>query len=96
MSIQSSLYWQSNAERAAAVVPNDSANLTLESSRPSNSQSARALWVGGTGTVKVTLDGQRDTDAVTFAAVPAGTLLPFQIKKVWATGTTATLIVALF
>lgn len=46
-----------------------------------------ALWVGGTGNVKVTAVG--GTVAV-FTAVPAGTYLSIRIRRVWSTGTTAT------
>lgn len=53
----------------------------------------RALWVGGAGAVKV--DMKRTGTAVTFSGIPAGTLLPFRITKIYTTGTTATLMVAL-
>lgn len=58
----------------------------------SNAQ-ARALWVGGAGNVRVTTVGGED---VLFSGVPAGTVLPVSVKRVWATNTTATLIVALY
>lgn len=57
-------------------------------------QPCRGVWVGGAGNVKVTM--QRDGTQVTFTAVPAGTLLPVAASRVWATGTTATLMVALY
>lgn len=50
-----------------------------------------ALYIGGIGDVKVD-DFQGHTS--TFKAVPQGTILPGQFKKVYLTGTTATLIVA--
>lgn len=53
----------------------------------------RGLWVGGAGNVKV--DMKRGGAGVTFSAVPAGTLLPFRITKIYNSGTTATLMVAL-
>jgi hypothetical protein len=49
------------------------------------------LYVGGTGDVKVDLVGG---GTVTFKAVPVGTILPVQVTKVYATGTTATFLVA--
>ncbi len=53
----------------------------------------RALYVGGTGDVAVIpIDG---TAAVTFSAVPAGSLLPIACSKVMSTNTSATLIVGL-
>lgn len=56
-------------------------------------QNVRGLWIGGAGTISVI--ATNDTAAVSFT-VPAGTLLPVFAKKVMATGTTATNIVALF
>lgn len=53
---------------------------------------SRALYIGGAGAVKVTT--LKGTD-LTFAAVPVGTVLHVRAKKVFATGTTATNIVAL-
>ena len=51
----------------------------------------RALWVDVGGNIKVTLlDGTTDTFTVL-----AG-LLPFCVRRVWATGTTATGIHALY
>lgn len=50
------------------------------------------IYVGGTGALRVlTLDGKD----VTFAAVPAGTTIPLQVKRVLASGTGATLLVGL-
>lgn len=69
---------------AASVTPSDGTAL---------SPLAAALWVGGAGSVTVvTYEGQ----TVTFNAVAAGTLLPISCQYVKATGTTATLIVALW
>lgn len=74
----------SPAGNAAAVTPNDSADLSV---------AGRALWVGGTGNVAlVTVGG----NTVTLANVPAGTMLPVRTARVLATGTTATSIVALW
>ena len=72
------------ATSAVAVTASDSTVLPV----------TRALWVGGLGPVAVIFSN--DTAAVTLAAVPAGTLLPVQVTKVMATGTTATLIIALY
>lgn len=52
----------------------------------------RALYIGGTGAVAVTMEGGGD---VTFAAVPAGAVLPIRVTKVLSTGTAATSIVGL-
>jgi hypothetical protein len=51
------------------------------------------LYVGGTGNVSVVTIGG---DIITFNGVPAGTTLPIQVVKLRSTGTTATLINALW
>jgi hypothetical protein len=51
-----------------------------------------AIWVGGPGIVVAVLDNDH---AVNFTCV-AGQLLPLRVKRVNATGTTATLMQALF
>lgn len=68
----------------AAVTPHDTNNLATFT---------RGLWVGGAGTLRVTLVGGSQLD---FAGVPAGILLPLRVQRVHATGTTATGIVALW
>ncbi len=51
----------------------------------------KALYVGGAGTLKVRMRAsQTDT---TFSAVAAGSLLPIEVDRVYATGTSATGIV---
>lgn len=72
------------ADRWEELTPNDETELDP---RP------RALWIGGAGNLELT--GVDDVDA-TFEGVPVGTLLPARPKKVKATGTTATLILALY
>ncbi|WBT07098.1 hypothetical protein PFY01_05240 [Brevundimonas vesicularis] len=74
------------ARRAAAVTPSDAADLTTY---------AKALYVGAAGNVRVLTVGGEDIDAVTFANHPVG-WLPVQVRRVLATGTTATQIVAAF
>lgn len=53
---------------------------------------ASALYVGGTGDVTVRTEAGT---SLLFSAVPVGAILPVRCDKVMATGTTATLIVAL-
>lgn len=72
------------ATRAAAVTPNDGADLAWPT---------RSLYVGGAGNISV--DMADSGSAVVFNGVPAGTFMPLRVKRVRATGTTATLIVAL-
>ncbi len=72
------------ANGAAAITPSDSTDLATY---------ARAIYVGVGGNIKVDL-----TDAgtgVTFVGVPQGTILPVQVKRVYATGTTASSLVAM-
>ncbi len=69
-----------------AVTPNDNNDLTPFA--------FRGLYIGGTGNVAV-VPVENDQTVVTFSAVPVGTILPIQVRKVKATGTTATLIIAL-
>lgn len=49
--------------------------------------STRALYTGSGGDIKVTTVGG---DTVTFKSVPAGTLLPVRVARLWSTGTTVT------
>lgn len=56
----------------------------------------KSIWVGGTGDVTVLMiNATDDSQTVKFSAVPAGTLLPIQVRRVMSTGTTATLMVGL-
>ena len=70
-------------EDAAAVTPSDTADLPQFS----------VIYVGGAGAVKVTT---AQGTAVTFSGLNAGTVLPVRVRRVWATGTTATLLTAVF
>lgn len=77
------LYDTHNFDHAAAVTPNDSANLP----------SPGILFIGGAGNVKVdTIGGQ----TVTVNGVTAGTTLRLLVAKVYATGTTATNITVMY
>lgn len=84
---QRSVAVDSYARMAMAVTTNDAADLPTY---------AKALWIGGAGNVVVIpMNAVDDANTVTFTAVPAGTLLPVQVRRVLNTGTTATLIVGL-
>jgi len=72
------------ATRAIAVTPNDGTDLTFVT---------RSLYVGGAGNVSVDLADSGSS--IVFIGVPAGTFLPVRVKRVRATSTTATSIVAL-
>jgi hypothetical protein len=51
------------------------------------------IYVGGLGNVKVTT---AQGDDVTFTNVQAGSVLPVQVIRVWATGTTASNLVRIY
>jgi hypothetical protein len=72
------------AVRGVTIVPSDTVDL------PSPT---RGIWVGGGGNLAVILAG--DTVAITLTAVPIGRL-ELAARRVMATNTTATLMVALF
>lgn len=74
----------SPARKWAAVTPHDTNVL---------SPTPRALYVGGAGNIVLT--GVDGVDA-TFSAVPAGTVLPVMPRRVKSTGTTATLLIAMY
>lgn len=71
--------------KAAEITPSDVADLQ---------EFSRAIYVGTTGDIKVEMG--EDDSVVTFKDVQGGSLLPITVQKVFATGTTATNIVALF
>jgi hypothetical protein len=73
-----------NPVRAVAVTPSDGADIVA-------GQAAVALYIGGAGTLSF-IDAIGNTVAATVVAGP----FPFQVKRVRATGTTATNIIAGF
>jgi hypothetical protein len=72
----------SPAVNAVAVTPNDTTDLTHDT---------RALYVGGAGDIK--LDTVGGDSGILFKNVIG--LLPVRVRRVWATSTTATYIIAL-
>lgn len=84
MSLDASIRSLGKITGGAAVTTSDADNLPVFASG--------GLWIGTTGHVKVdTIDGS----TITLNSVPVG-LLDVYAKKVYATGTTASNIVALF
>ena len=73
-----------NSGKFVAVTPHDSTNLN---------GAPIGLYVGGGGDLVAV---GRDSAAVTFVGVAAGTVLPIAVKRVNSTSTTATSIVALY
>ena len=74
---------ESPGYNAAQVTPDDGSDLSTMS---------RALYVGNTGDIQVTMAGGA---TVLLRNVPAG-LLPLRVARVFASGTTATDIVAVW
>lgn len=72
-------------ECGLAVVPSDTDDIPYVS---------RALYVGTAGDIMVAL--LKSTDPVLFKGVPKGSLLPVRVKRVYATGTTAADILAVW
>jgi hypothetical protein len=71
-------------EDAAAITPDDGLDLAV---------ATRAIWVGGGGDIRLRMLG--GAEAV-LQGVAAGSLLPLRVARVFATGTTATALVALW
>lgn len=71
------------AKRAEAITPDDANDIVTVT---------RALYVGSAGDVRVDM---ADGSDVTFSSVPSGTVLPLRVRRVYATGTTASGIVGL-
>ncbi len=80
-------------ESALTVTPSDTTNLVPPSGDAN--KATRGLLIGGAGTVKVDM-ADATTVTMTFPATACGLLIPVAVKKVYATGTTATAIVAFY
>jgi hypothetical protein len=68
--------------------------LTVAPSNSTDLTHAGLLYVGGTGNVQVNTAGGETS--VVLTAVPAGTLVPLVVTRVWVTNTTATNMVVLY
>lgn len=77
------MQFQGIGQKAVAVTPNDSVDISLAP--------CIGLFVGGAGNLVVTMSDGND---VTFTGVPAGWWMPISVTRVKSTGTTATNIVA--
>lgn len=71
---------------AVSVAPDDNTDLAVY---------AKALWIGTGGNVAVVPLGQIDDTAVTFVNCQDGSILPIRCRRLMATATTATNIVAI-
>ena len=83
-------YQKLQANRAVAVTPSNTANI---SDSTEAAKSGVVLYIGTGGNLKVLTSGG---DEVTFTNIQDGSFLPVQVLRVFATGTTATNIVALW
>lgn len=84
-------YQKLQAYRAAAVTPSDTAEITTVGGGAGVNNGC-VLYVGVAGDLKVTTSGGDD---VTFKNAPVG-FIPVQVVKVFATGTAASEIIALW
>jgi hypothetical protein len=84
------MYQKLQPGNAAAVVPSDTVDIPSVSG--TNRNNGCVLYVGVSGDIRVTTAGG---DNVTFKNVPVG-FMPIQVLRVWATGTAASEIVALW
>lgn len=66
---------------ASAITPNDSTDISV----------TRGIYVGGSGDLKVKM---MDGSVITFTGLAGGMVHPLSVSRVYATGTTATSIVA--
>lgn len=71
------------ATNAVLITPSDSTDLVAVT---------RAVYIGTTGNMKVTM---QDSGTVLFTGIPAGTTLPIRVSRIWSTTTTASTIIAL-
>ena len=87
-------YQKLQAGRAAAVTPSDTADIPSVSTDPgAGKNNGCVLFVGGAGNLKVKTIGG---DEVTFSNINTGAFIPVQVVRGFATGTTATNILALW
>jgi len=86
-------YQKLQTQRAAVVVPSNTVNIPYVGGDGTTPSWPCVLYVGGTGDVRVLTEGGDD---VIFYSLPAGSFLPVNVVRVFATDTTATNIVALW
>lgn len=81
------------ALNAAVITPSNTTDLTLSGSTIDAGDTGACIYVGVGGNLVVTMIGGQ---TVTFLNVASGNFLPIQVKRVWATGTTATNLLSLY
>lgn len=83
-------YQKLQANRAISVTPSNTVNISEGTEAP---KSGSVLYIGTGGDLKVLTVGN---DEVTFTNIQDGSFLPVQVLRVFATGTTASNIIALW
>lgn len=86
-------YQKLQVSRAAAVDPSNTVNIPNVSAQDGSGNRGCVLYIGGAGNIRVLTAGEDD---VTFTNVQAGQFIPVQVIRVFATGTSATNILALW
>ena len=86
-------YQKLQQTRAVAVVKSDTANIESPNGGLAGASDPCVLYSGSGGTIRVLTAGGDD---VTLVSVPAGTVLPLQIVRVFSATTSATGMVALW
>ena len=86
-------YQKLQARQAVGVTPSDANNIPNPTSPDGVPNEGNVLYVGTGGDLTVTTVSG---DKATFVNIQGGSFLPIQIIKVWATGTTANDIIALW
>lgn len=86
-------YQKLQASRAALVTPSDTVNIPNIAAENGRGNNGCVLYVGSTGNLKVLTAGG---DEILFSGILSGSFLPVQVLRVYATGTTATGVIALW
>ena len=76
-----------DARQSYDIVPSDTVDISPQVSK---------IWVGGAGNISFVLAKDGDTEIVTVAVVVGQILEGLRIRRVMATGTTATLLKGLY
>ena len=86
-------YQKLQAARAASVTPSNTVDIPNISAENGRGNNGCVLYIGTGGDLKVLTAGG---DVIVFAGVVSGTFFPVQVLRVFATGTTASGVIALW
>ena len=78
---------RTNAKNGFSVTPDDSNDI---------SNVSNGIYLGGEGDLQVTLENMEDEESITFTGMKSGIFYPLRVKRVWATNTSATDIIAVY